>query len=63
MKLGIISLYCPMCGSRFEFAGYCISGIMDSEFGYVCSKSCYKTSKIKYVHMILGHDDPIKEHK
>lgn len=60
MRFGIMDLICPICGGRFKVNTVppAPGGRWHSkEFGYLCSKTCYEESELKYARMILGKDD------
>jgi hypothetical protein len=59
MRAGIIFLYCPICGNRFNWnQNKLTSTYRHRDFGVICSKSCFDAAEKKYAMLILGKDEP-----
>ncbi len=58
MSLGLINLFCPICGQVFRLGIPRSDAHHAKEFGWLCSKACYEQAEKKYAAMILGHDEP-----
>ena len=58
MRLGVLILYCPICGKRIRYdQSVPSSTYRHAKFGIICGKQCFDAAEMKYARMILGKDD------
>ena len=59
MQIRSTSLYCPICGDPITIHWNQVGTVMHhKEWGYCCSRTCWKKGELKYARLILGKEDP-----